>query len=103
MARQLTPEALRVIQLHYGGPPSGEDYETAETIVDGRPMYADVQDRMVQKPSLYVVPSSPPRSLSEPARLDAWLVGEVVEGAEPVVSGRWWRLVSSLRRWLAGG
>ncbi|MDG1480247.1 MAG: hypothetical protein P8R54_11685 [Myxococcota bacterium] len=90
MARQLTPEALRVIQLRYGGPPSGEDYETAETIVDGRPMYGRMQDRTVQKPPLYVVPSSPSRPLPERV-------------AEPVVVGRWWRLVSALRRWLAGG
>jgi len=93
MARQLTPEALRVIQLRYGGPPSGEDYETAETIVDGRPMYARLQDRTAQKPPLYVVPSRPQ---PEPSQRGARLV------TEPVVAGRWWRLVLALRRWLSG-
>lgn len=102
MARQLTPEALRFIQLHYGDLPGGEDYEDAETIVEGRPLYESALTLVEPRPALYVVPDTLPEP-EEEALLDAWLVREVAECAVPATLSRWERLVAALRRWLAGG
>lgn len=104
--RQLTPEALRFIQLNPGPVPDGfDEYESAETIVDtGRPFYTmeSAQTIVDAERPFYVVPDPP---AEEPVDvLDRWLKRDEAEAAAVVpLPSLWQRLLSRIRLALRRG
>ncbi|MFT5680302.1 MAG: hypothetical protein ACI8RZ_001208 [Myxococcota bacterium] len=100
MARQLTPEALRFIQLHHATLPDGEDYEEAETIIEGRPLYDSAHTLVEPRRVLYIVPELPLEP--EVDIYEAWLQRETSALVELEQPGLWVRMISAVKRWLVG-